>query len=80
MHKPGTTDRSFTHNRGCIKPGTVQRALERRLWTRCGYGTFLPAMSSNKAVQDRHAVRMFGLIIPRVSLMCLAPLSTRGRV
>jgi hypothetical protein len=26
MHKPGTTDRSLTHNRGCIKPGAVHHA------------------------------------------------------
>jgi hypothetical protein len=23
MHKPETTNRSHSHNRGCIKPGTV---------------------------------------------------------
>jgi len=24
FHKPATTNQSSTHNRGCIKPGTVQ--------------------------------------------------------
>jgi len=26
MPKPVTTDRSFTHNLGCIKPGTLHRS------------------------------------------------------
>jgi hypothetical protein len=27
MHKPETTNRSHSHNRGCTKPETVQVAL-----------------------------------------------------
>ena len=29
MHKPETTNRSHSHNQGCIKPGTVQFAVSR---------------------------------------------------
>lgn len=32
MHEPVTTDQSFTHNRGCIKPGTVHHRRERPHW------------------------------------------------
>lgn len=52
----------------------AREAAADTLWIR-----HVPARSNN-AVQNRHTVRMFGLIIPRVSLTSLAPLSTRGRV
>jgi hypothetical protein len=47
MHKPVTTDRSFTHNRGCINPGTVHRDTTAGLAAPTGSPTKPPLASSS---------------------------------